>query len=60
MKLYIDRVLVSGTVSDAQSRSIEVPVVLTSASLSVNPDDGQSVAINFRPSSAPTFDLSKS
>ena len=60
MKLYIDRVLVSGTVNDTQSRSIEVPVVLTSASLNVNPDDGQSVAINFRPSSAPTFDFSKS
>lgn len=60
MKLYIDRVLVSGTVNDTQSRSIEVPVVLTSASLSVNPDDGQSVEIAFRPSAAPTFDLSKS
>jgi hypothetical protein len=35
-------------------------VILTSASLTVNPDDGQSVAINFRPSEAPTFDLSKS
>ena len=60
MKLYIDRVLVSGAVNDTQSRSIEVPVVLTSASLNVNPDDGQSVSINFRPSSAPTFDFSKS
>jgi len=60
MKLYIDRVLVSGTVNDTQSRSIEVPVVLTSASLSVNPDDGQSVEVAFRPSAAPTFDLSKS
>lgn len=60
MKLYIDRVLVSGTVNDTQSRSIEVPVVLTSASLSVNPDDGQSVEIAFRPSASPTFDLSKS
>jgi len=35
-------------------------VILTSASLSVNPDDGQSVEIAFRPSSAPTFDFSKS
>jgi len=33
--------------------------VLTSASFNVNPDDGQSVEIAFRPSSAPTFDLSK-
>jgi hypothetical protein len=60
MKLYVDRVLVSGTVNDTQSRSIEVPVVLTSASLNVNPDDGQSVSISFRPSAAPTFDFSKS
>jgi hypothetical protein len=60
MKLYIDRVVVSGTVNDTSSRFISVPVILTSASLTVNPDDGQSVAINFRPSEAPTFDLSKS
>jgi hypothetical protein len=60
MKLYIDRVTTSGSVSDALSRSIEVPVIVTSASLNVNPDDGQSVSINFRPSAAPTFDLSKS
>lgn len=60
MKLYIDRVVVSGTVNETTSRSITVPVILTSASLSVNPDDGQSVSINFRPSAAPTFDLSKS
>ena len=60
MKLYIDRVSVSGTVNDTNSRFITVPVILTSASLTVNPDDGQSVSINFRPSAAPTFDLSKS
>lgn len=60
MKLYIDRVIVSGTVNETTSRSITVPVILTSASLSVNPDDGQSVEIAFRPSAAPTFDLSKS
>lgn len=60
MKLYIDRVIVSGTVNDTTSRSITVPVILTSASLSVNPDDGQSVSINFRPSGVPTFDFSKS
>lgn len=59
-KLYIDRVLSSGTVSDALSRSIEVPAILTSASFTVNPDDGQSVEISFRPSAAPTFDLAKS
>ena len=60
MKLYIDRVIVSGTVDETASRSITIPVILTSASLSVNPDDGQSVEIAFRPSAAPTFDLSKS
>lgn len=60
MKLYIDRITSSGTVSDSLSRSITVPVILTSASLTVNPDDGQSVEIAFRPSSAPTFDLTKS
>jgi hypothetical protein len=60
MKLYIDRIVSSGTVNDTTSRSITVPVILTSASLTVNPDDGQSVEIAFRPSAAPTFDLSKS
>jgi hypothetical protein len=60
MKLYIDRVVASGTVNETTSRSITVPVILTSASLTVNPDDGQSVEIAFRPSEAPTFDLSKS
>jgi hypothetical protein len=60
MKLYIDRIVASGTVNDTTSRSITVPVILTSASLTVNPDDGQSVEIAFRPSEAPTFDLAKS
>ena len=60
MKLYIDRISSGGSVDDTQSRSITVPVILTSASLTVNPDDGQSVEIAFRPSEAPTFDLSKS
>jgi hypothetical protein len=60
MKLYIDRIVASGTVNDTSSRSITVPVILTSASLTVNPDDGQSVEIAFRPSDVPTFDFSKS
>ena len=60
MKLYIDRIMSSGSVDDTQSRSIEVPIILTSASLNVTPDDGQSVEIAFRPSAAPTFDFSKS
>lgn len=60
MKLYIDRIVSGGSVDETLSRSITVPVILTSASLNVNPDDGQSVEIAFRPSAAPTFDLSKS
>ena len=60
MKLYIDRIIASGTVNETTSRSILIPVILTSASLTVNPDDGQSVEIAFRPSAAPTFDFSKS
>lgn len=59
-KLYIDRVLSGGSVSDSLSRSIEFEAVLTSASLSINPDDPQSVEIAFRPAAAPTFDFSKS
>lgn len=60
VKLYIDQVFSGGAVSDTLSRYIESAIVLTSASLNVNPDDAQSVTINFRPSGAPTFDLSKS
>lgn len=59
VKLYIDQVFSGGTVSDTLSRFIQSAVVLTSASLNVNPDDAQSVTINFRPSGAPTFDLVK-
>jgi hypothetical protein len=59
VKLYIDQVFSGGTVSDTLSRYIESAIVLTSASLNVNPDDAQSVTINFRPSGAPTFDLVK-
>jgi len=59
MVLYLDRIISGGTVSDTLSRSIKVPVILTSASFTVNPDDGQMVDIAFRPSEAPTFDLSK-
>jgi hypothetical protein len=59
VKLYIDQVFSGGSLSDPLSRSIESKVVLTSASLNVNPDDAQSVTINFRPSDAPVFDLVK-
>jgi hypothetical protein len=56
-KLYIDRVYSGGTLSETLSRSISFDAVLTSASLNVNPDDAQSVAVNFRPAGTPTFDL---
>ena len=59
-KLYIDRVVVSGTVDETASRSIELEAVLTSASFTVNPDDAQSIEVAFRPSAVPTFDLAKS
>ena len=57
MKLYIERVEASGIVNDTKSRSIEMDVTLTSASLNVNPDDAQSVAIAFRPSDGINFDF---
>ena len=59
-KLYIDRVLSSGSVDDTTSRSIEMEAVLTSASFTVNPDDAQQIEVAFRPSAIPTFDFSKS
>ena len=59
-KLYIDRVVSGGSVDETLSRSVEFEAVLTSASLTVNPDDAQSVEIAFRPAGAPTFDFSKS
>ena len=59
VKLYIDRVLTGGSVDDTKSRSITADIILTSASFNVNPDDGQVVDVAFRPSAAPTFDLSK-
>lgn len=58
-KLYIDRVVSSGSVDDTASRSITMEAVLTSASYSVNPDDAQQIEVAFRPSAVPTFDLSK-
>ena len=60
VKLYIDRQMSGASVDETTSRSITADIILTSASFTVNPDDGQSVDIAFRPSSAPTFDLSKS
>jgi len=59
-KLYTDRVFTGGTLNDALSRSIAFDAVITSASMNVNPDDAQSVTVNFRPASTPVFDLSTS
>lgn len=59
-KLYMDAVVTAGTPDDAASRSISMEAVLTSASFSVTPDDAQAISINFRPTSAPTFDFAKS
>jgi hypothetical protein len=58
VKLYIERIESAGVVDESKSRSIEMDITLTSASMNVNPDDAQSVAINFRPSDAVTFDFS--
>jgi hypothetical protein len=57
-KLYTDRVFSGGTLSESLSRSIAFDAVLTSASLNINPDDAQSVTVNFRPAGTPTFDFS--
>lgn len=59
-KLYTDRVFSGGTLSETLSRSISFDAVLTSASLNINPDDAQSVTVNFRPAGTPTFDFAKS
>ena len=59
-KLYTDQVFSSGTLDDTLSRSIEFEANLTSANLSINPDDAQAVEINFRPTTTPTFDFAKS
>ena len=59
-KLYTDRVFSGGTLSETLSRSISFDAVLTSASLNINPDDAQSVTVNFRPSGTPTFDFAQS
>lgn len=58
-KLYTEQVFSSGSVSDTQSRFIEFEAVLTQASMNINPDDAQSVTVNFRPSGSPSFDFSK-
>jgi hypothetical protein len=59
-KLYTDRVFSGGTLSETLSRSISFDATLTSASLNINPDDAQSVTVNFRPAGTPTFDFATS
>ena len=59
VRLYIDRQIICANLDQTKSRSILADIILTSASFNVNPDDGQLVEIAFRPSAAPTFDLSK-
>jgi hypothetical protein len=56
-KLYTNRIISSGSVDDTKSRSIAMDAILTSASISVDPDNAQTIAINFRPASTPTFDF---
>jgi hypothetical protein len=58
-KLYTNRIISSGTtIDDTKSRSIALDAILTSASISVDPDNAQTISINFRPASTPTFDFS--
>lgn len=57
-KLYTDRVMSGGSVSDTASRSISMDAVLTSASLAIDPDNAQSVSVNFRPANSVSFDFS--
>ena len=57
-KLYTDRVLSGASVSETLSRSISMDAVITSASMSIDPDNAQSVAINFRPTNSVSFDFS--
>ena len=59
-KLYTDRVFSGGTLDETLSRSIAFDAVITSASMNVNPDDAQSVTVNFRPAGTPTFDFATS
>lgn len=57
-KLYSNRIISGGSVDDTKSRSIAMDAVLTSASVGVDPDNAQTITINFRPASTPTFDWS--
>ena len=56
-KLYTNRIISGSTVDETKSRSIAMDAILTSASLSVDPDNAQTIAINFRPATTPSFDF---
>lgn len=56
-KLYTNRIVNAGVVDDTKSRSITLDAILTSASLSVDPDNAQTIDIAFRPATTPTFDF---
>lgn len=60
VKLFIDAVYSGGALSETLSRSVSADIVLTSASMTVDPDNAQSVAVNFRPSGNVVFDLTRS
>jgi hypothetical protein len=58
-KLYTNRIISSGTtVDETKSRSIAMDAILTNASMTVDPDNAQTISISFRPASTPTFDFS--
>ncbi len=59
VKLYIDTVYVNGVVNDGLSRSIEMPIVLTSANFRANTNDAQQIQMNFRPAGNVDFDFLK-
>ena len=56
-KLYTNRIISSGTVDETKSRSIAMDAILTNASMTIDPDNAQTVSISFRPASTPTFDF---
>ena len=57
MKLYMDQVFTGGSLSDTLSRFISFDATLTDAAMNVNPDDAQSVTVEFRPAAQPVFDF---
>lgn len=58
IRLYIDKVEVNGTPDDAKSKFLELGIALTSASMTVNADDGQVVQVGFRSFGTVAFEAS--